>query len=102
MGHRCRAGLFLQYGAVEGLIWLEGNPEALHAGALQRYRVTGVASAPLVKWEEPDEESADPEGVRKAQGTTGALLWAVTRSRPDLSFVVSPGAVGHKGSKTGL
>ena len=30
-----------------------------------------------------------PEAVKEAQGITGALLWMVTRSRPDLAFVVS-------------
>ena len=56
---------------------------------LQRYNVEGSASAPLAKWEEPGEESPDVEMVRRAQGITGALLWSVTRSRPDLAFVVS-------------
>ena len=56
---------------------------------LIRYQVEGVAQAPLPKWEEPVEENVDLEGVRRAQGITGALLWAVTRSRPDLVFVVS-------------
>ena len=56
---------------------------------LQRYSVDGSATCPLTKWEEPAEEDLDPEGIRKAQNITGALLWAVTRSRPDLSFVLS-------------
>ena len=56
---------------------------------LQRYGITGFASAPLTKWEEPAEEEPDAEAVRRAQGITGALLWAVTRSRPDMAFVVS-------------
>ena len=56
---------------------------------LQRYSVDGSATCPLTKWEEPAEEELDPESIRKAQGITGALLWAVTRSRPDMSFVVS-------------
>ena len=31
-------------------------------------------------------ETPTPEGIRDAQGITGALMWAVTRSRPDLMF----------------
>ena len=56
---------------------------------LGRYQVEGSASAPLAKWEEPAEEEPTLEAVRRAQGITGALLWAVTRSRPDMAFVVS-------------
>ena len=56
---------------------------------LGRYKVEGTATVPLAKWEEPSEEAPDLESVRRAQGITGALLWAVTRSRPDMAFVVS-------------
>ena len=56
---------------------------------LLRYEVEGTAQAPLPKWEEPEEEVPDAASIKKAQGITGALLWAVTRSRPDMVFVVS-------------
>ena len=56
---------------------------------IARYQVQGSAQAPLPKWEEPPEETPGLEEVRRAQAITGALLWSVTRSRPDMVFVVS-------------
>ena len=53
---------------------------------LQRFEVKGSSSAPITKWEEPAEEAASPEEIRSAQAITGALLWSVTRTRPDLAF----------------
>ena len=55
---------------------------------LQRYGVVGGSTSPLPKWEEPPEEKKKVEGIRRAHGITGALLWAVTRSRPDIAFAV--------------
>ena len=55
---------------------------------LNRYQVVETASCPLSKWEDPELETPSTEEVKDAQGITGALLWAVTRSRPDLSFTV--------------
>ena len=43
----------------------------------------------MSKWIEPEPENAGPELIREAQAITGALLWAVTRTRPDLAFTVS-------------
>ena len=51
---------------------------------LNRYGVNEKASSPLLKWEEPELEEPHPDRIREAQGITGALLWTVTRSRPDL------------------
>ena len=56
---------------------------------LNRYNVTNTATVPLGKWDEPPLEDATTESVKEAQAVTGALLWAVTRSRPDLMFPVS-------------
>ena len=56
---------------------------------LQRFQVKGSCSAPMTRWEEPSEEHPKPEEVKDAQAITGVLLWAVTRTRPDLSFTVS-------------
>ena len=56
---------------------------------LQRYDVTGVATSPMSKWEEPEDEQGSIGEVREAQGITGAILWSVTRTRPDLMFVAS-------------
>ena len=56
---------------------------------LIRYSVVGVASCPMSKFEEPPLEPLTSEAVREAQGITGALNWAVTRSRPDLMFCTS-------------
>ena len=56
---------------------------------LQRFQVKGLASSPMSKWIEPEPENAGPELIREAQAITGALLWAVTRTRPDLAFTVS-------------
>ncbi|CAE7193732.1 RE1 [Symbiodinium natans] len=55
-----------------------------------RYNITCSASSPLLKWSDPaDEQPLNPEKVREAQGITGALLWASTKSRPDVAFAVS-------------
>ena len=56
---------------------------------LKRYEVTGVATSPMPKWEEPELEEGTIEQVREAQAITGAILWSVTRTRPDLMFVAS-------------
>ena len=55
---------------------------------LQRYEVSTTQTTPIVRWEELDPEEADPEAVKRAQGIVGAILWAMTRSRPDLMFIV--------------
>ena len=56
---------------------------------LNRYNVTNTATVPLGKWDEPPLEDATTESVKEARAVTGALLWAVTRSRPDLMFPLS-------------
>ena len=56
---------------------------------LSRYGIKETASSPMQRWEEPELESASPELIKEAQGVTGALLWSVTRSRPDLMFTTS-------------
>ena len=56
---------------------------------LRRYEVDGVASCPMPRWEEPELEQASLGQVREAQAITGAVLWAVTRTRPDLMFVAA-------------
>ena len=56
---------------------------------LNRYNIHGVAAAPILKMEEPEEETPSPERVKEAQGITGAVLWATSRSRPDLMFVTN-------------
>ena len=64
--------------------------KAYLAELLQRYAVTETAAAPISRWEEPEDEGPlDPADIKWAQGITGALLWAATRSRPDLSYAVS-------------
>ena len=63
---------------------------------LQRYSVEGSATAPLAKWEEAGEETPSVEAMKKAQGITGALLWSVTRSRPDMATAL------HEEPNTGL
>ena len=55
-----------------------------------RYDIHSSASTPLSSWSEPEIESdATLETVREAQALTGALLWASTKSRPDIAFAVS-------------
>ena len=56
---------------------------------LARYEIQGVASCPMIKFEEPPLEEVTSGDVKDAQGITGALMRAVTRSRPDLMFVTS-------------
>ena len=56
---------------------------------LQRFQVKGSCAAPMTRWEEPKAEDPSPEEIKEAQAITGALLWSVTRTRPDLSFTVS-------------
>ena len=56
---------------------------------LNRYEIKGVSSVPVLKVEDPDEEQLTPEAVKEAQAITGAVLWASTRSRPDLMFITS-------------
>ena len=55
-----------------------------------RYDITSSASAPLSHWTDPeDEPQVQLETVRKAQAMTGALLWASSKTRPDVAFAVS-------------
>ena len=55
-----------------------------------RYGIQCSVSAPLAHWSDPeDEPSASVESIREAQGLVGALLWASTKSRPDIAFAVS-------------
>ena len=56
---------------------------------LNRYGIVGTASAPMQKVEEPEVEDLPAGVVKEAQAITGAVLWATTRSRPDLMFVTS-------------
>ena len=56
---------------------------------LRRYEIEGVATCPMSRWDEPELEDASVEQVREAQAITGAVLWAVTRTRPDLMFVAA-------------
>ena len=57
---------------------------------LQRYGVTEGAATPISKWVEPEAPVAVTAAeVKEAQAVTGALLWLSTRTRPDLSYVVS-------------
>ena len=57
---------------------------------LGRYCIEESASTPITRWAEP-EVGAPPsaEEVKEAQAITGALLWLSTRTRPDISYVVS-------------
>ena len=55
---------------------------------LQRYEVSTVQTTPIAKWEELEPEDTDAEAIKRAQGIVGAILWSMTRSRPDLMFVV--------------
>ena len=52
---------------------------------LNRYEIKGVS----LKVEDPELEQLSPEAVKEAQAITGAVLWASTRSRPDLMFITS-------------
>ncbi|OLP87088.1 Copia protein [Symbiodinium microadriaticum] len=55
-----------------------------------RYDVQSSVSSPLSSWRDPeDEHPLNPDAVRQAQALTGALLWASTKSRPDIAFAVS-------------
>ena len=57
---------------------------------LGRYGIEESASTPITRWTEPDLGSPPTaEEVKEAQAITGALLWLSTRTRPDLSYVVS-------------
>ena len=56
---------------------------------LQRYEVESTASVPIARWDDPPDEDCGISDVRRAQGIVGALLWAMTRSRPDLMFAIS-------------
>ena len=57
---------------------------------LGRYCIEESASTPITRWLEPELSSPPSvEEVREAQAITGALLWLSTRTRPDLSYVVS-------------
>ena len=52
-----------------------------------RYGITNCVSAPLTQWSDPEDEQ--PVQLETAQAMTGALLWASSKSRPDIAFVVS-------------
>ena len=55
-----------------------------------RYGITSCVSAPLTQWSDPeDEQPVQLETIREAQAMTGALLWASSKSRPDIAFAVS-------------
>ena len=56
---------------------------------LRRYEIEGTTYSPMPKWKEPEEEQASTQEVREAQAITGAILWSVTRTRPDLMFVAA-------------
>ncbi|OLQ01258.1 Copia protein [Symbiodinium microadriaticum] len=57
---------------------------------LHRYDVKDQSAVPMTKRVEPERaEALTVEEVREAQALTGALLWVSTRTRPDLSYVVS-------------
>ena len=57
---------------------------------LNRYGIEEHATAPILKWVEPERvDNPSVEEVREAQGLTGALLWVSTRTRPDLAYAVS-------------
>ncbi|CAE7944600.1 RE2, partial [Symbiodinium sp. KB8] len=56
---------------------------------LNRYGIEEHATAPILKWVEPERvDNPSVEEVREAQGLTGALLWVSTRTRPDLAYAV--------------
>ncbi|CAE7310815.1 RE1, partial [Symbiodinium microadriaticum] len=49
---------------------------------LNRYGIEEHATAPILKWVEPERvDNPSVEEVREAQGLTGALLWVSTRTR---------------------
>ena len=55
-----------------------------------RYEIQSSAAVPLSQWCDPEEEhDAKLETIREAQALTGALLWASSKSRPDIAFAVS-------------
>ena len=56
---------------------------------LNRYGIEGTASSPMPKVEEPEVEDLPAGLVKEAQAITGAILWATTRSTPDLMFVTN-------------
>ena len=56
---------------------------------LNNYEVEGHATAPMPKWEESELEQATAQEVKAAEAITGAVLWSVTRTRPDLLFVAA-------------
>ena len=56
---------------------------------LSTYSIVGVATSPMAKYDEPELENLTSKGIKDTQAITGALMWSVTRSRPDLMFVTS-------------
>ena len=55
-----------------------------------RYEIVSSVSCPITAWNDPvPEEAPRPEIVKEAQALTGALLWAASKTRPDISFSVS-------------
>ena len=55
-----------------------------------RHDIHCSASSPMNSWSEPEiEHDAKLETIREAQALTGALLWASTKTRPDIAFAVS-------------
>ena len=53
---------------------------------LSRYSITTTSSSPMPSWQDPEPEQATAAEIKMAQGITGAVLWAVTRTRPDLMY----------------
>ncbi|CAE7657146.1 RE2 [Symbiodinium sp. CCMP2592] len=54
-----------------------------------RYNISTGASCPMSSWSEPEPEvDATTDLIKEAQGVTGALLWAASKSRPDISYSV--------------
>ena len=64
---------------------------------MNRYGVQGTSSVPVLKVEDPELEQLTPESVKDAQRITRAVLWATTRSRPDLMFIT--GRMGQWATK---
>ena len=69
-------------------LWV-GQPSYVRE-LLNRHGVKSVRDAPFQKWGEVEDElDPSPDGVIRAQGYIGELLWLSIRTRPDLSYGVS-------------